>query len=142
MIRSKWFQIIACLFVLLSVCFVLRANAEADENNKDEILEPVSYQSVSEFEETEAEYQARMKWWQDARYGLFVHWGPVSLTGKEIGWNRGGHRRDGYGSGSIPPEIYDNLYRHFLPSEFDAKEWVQIIKDAGMKHIVFVTKQP
>ena len=31
---------------------------------------------------------ARMKWWQEARFGMFIHWGPVSLKGTEIGWSR------------------------------------------------------
>ena len=32
---------------------------------------------------------AAIQKWQDARFGMFIHWGPVSLTGKEIGWSRG-----------------------------------------------------
>ena len=39
----------------------------------------------------------RLQWWTDARFGMFIHWGPVSLKGTEIGWSRGGERR-GYGS--------------------------------------------
>ena len=35
----------------------------------------------------------RLAWWAEARFGLFVHWGPVSLKGTEIGWSRGGERR-------------------------------------------------
>ena len=37
-----------------------------------------------------APYPERMAWWGDARFGLFIHWGPVSLKGTEIGWSRGG----------------------------------------------------
>jgi len=106
-----------------------------------EILEPVLAQPISEFKETPAERETRMTWWRESRFGLFVSWGPVSLTGKEIGWSRGGERRDGSGvGGPIPVEIYDNLYKHFNPSVFDANEWVRIAKDAGTKYIVFVTK--
>ena len=83
----------------------------------------------------------RMKWWQEARFGMFIHWGPVSLKGTEIGWSRGGQRRGhGEGRGEIPVEVYDNLYKEFNPTKFNARQWVQIAKDAGMKYMVFTTK--
>jgi len=81
-----------------------------------------------------------LRWWQEARFGLFIHWGPVSLKGTEIGWSRGGERRGTGGRGSIPVEVYDNLYRQFNPTKFDAKEWIAIAKAAGMKYLVFTTK--
>jgi len=81
-----------------------------------------------------------MAWWRQARFGLFVHWGPVSLKGTEIGWSRGGERRGRRGRGSIPAEVYDNLYKQFNPVKFDAKEWVAIAKAAGMRYLVFTTK--
>jgi alpha-L-fucosidase len=76
------------------------------------------------------------------KFGLFIHWGPVSLKGTEIGWSRGGERRGrkDKSTGSIPVEIYDNLYKQFNPIKFDADEWVQIAKDAGMKYLVFTSK--
>ena len=81
-----------------------------------------------------------MEWWREARFGLFIHWGPVSLKGTEIGWSRGGERRGREGTGQIPVEIYDNLYKEFNPTEFDADEWVAIAQQAGMKYLVFTTK--
>jgi hypothetical protein len=39
--------------------------------------------------ETPAEKAERMKWWTDARFGMCLHWGPVSLKGTEIDWSRG-----------------------------------------------------
>ena len=78
--------------------------------------------------------------WQEMRFGLFIHWGPVSLKGTEIGWSRGGERRGRSGTGSIPAEIYDNLYKQFNPVKFNADEWVQVAKDAGMKYLVFTSK--
>jgi alpha-L-fucosidase len=71
---------------------------------------------------------------------LFIHWGPVSLKGTEIGWSRGGQRRGTGGTGQIPLEVYDNLYKEFNPAKFDANEWVAIAKAAGMKYLVFTTK--
>ena len=142
MITMKQLTAASCIVILFSSNFICFAQSEKllQGNNKGEILEPTDFQEVSEFKETGAEYKARMKWWIDARFGQFICWGPVALTGKEIGWNRGGHRRDGYGTGSIPVEIYDNLYRHFNPSLFDEKEWVKTAKEAGTKYIIFLTK--
>jgi len=81
--------------------------------------------------ETKQQRDERMKWWREARFGLFIHWGPVSLKGTEIGWSRGRE---------VPIREYDNLYKSFNPEKFDAKEWVGIAKDAGMKYIVITSK--
>lgn len=88
---------------------------------------------------------AAIKWWQDARFGMFVCWGPVSLTGKEIGWSRGEPpwgRRPGVrgGKGPTPVEVYDNLYKKWKPQSFDARRWVQVAQDAGMKYMIFLIK--
>lgn len=75
--------------------------------------------------------QEKLKWWMDARFGMFIHWGPVSLKGTEIGWSRGRE---------IPVAEYDTLYKQFNPINFNAEEWVRVAKDAGMKYIVFTSK--
>ena len=80
--------------------------------------------------------------WQDARFGLFVCWGPVSLTGLEIGWSRGKARpdqREG-GTGPTPVEVYDNLYKKWKPHKFDARAWVKLAQDAGMKYMIFLVR--
>jgi len=78
--------------------------------------------------------------WREMRFGMFVCWGPVSLTGKEIGWSRGGERRGRKGTGPTPVEVYDNLYKTWKPDQFDARQWVQIAQDAGMKYMIFLVK--
>ncbi len=70
--------------------------------------------------------------WQHLRFGMFIHWGPVSLKGTEIGWSRG--------TKNLPIEEYDNLYKRFDPEKFDADQWVSIAKAAGMKYIVLICK--
>ncbi len=45
--------------------------------------------------------RAAVDHWRSLRFGMFIHWGPVSLTGHEIGWSRGAQ---------TPVEIYDNIY--------------------------------
>jgi alpha-L-fucosidase len=72
----------------------------------------------------------KLAWWQDARFGMFIHWGPVTLTGKEIGWSRS----------STGIAKYDSLYLRFNPKNFDANEWVSIAQKAGMKYMVFTAK--
>ncbi|MBN2506454.1 MAG: alpha-L-fucosidase [Verrucomicrobia bacterium] len=91
--------------------------------------------------ETPEPRDARLAWWRDARFGMFIHWGPVSLKGTEIGWSRGGDRR-GYGSkgSEIPVAVYDNLYKEFNPTRFDAKAWVALARAAGMKYMVFTSR--
>ena len=83
--------------------------------------------------------------WQDDRFGLFVCWGPVSLTGLEIGWSRGAPPwgiRPGVrgGKGPTPAEVYDNLYKKWKPEKFDAREWVQLAQDAGARYMIFLVK--
>lgn len=69
--------------------------------------------------------------WQSWRFGMFIHWGPVSLKGTEIGWSRGKQ---------VPREEYDQLYKQFNPVDFDAREWVRIAQDAGMRYLVITSK--
>ena len=67
----------------------------------------------------------------DMRFGMFIHWGPVSLRGEEISWSRGRE---------IPIGEYDLLYKEFNPVYFNAAEWVGAAKMAGMKYLVITTR--
>src|SRR5665647_3607477 len=51
--------------------------------------------------QTATNNKQKIEEWKDARFGMFIHWGPVSLKGTEIGWSRGRE---------IPVDEYDNLY--------------------------------
>ena len=86
---------------------------------------------VAVFSQQADTFQKKMQWWEDARFGMFIHWGPVSLKGTEISWSRGRE---------IPVKEYDNLYKQFDPVNFNADEWVRVAKEAGMKYIVLTTK--
>lgn len=69
--------------------------------------------------------------WQDMRFGMFIHWGPVSIKGTEIGWSRGRE---------VPAAEYDQLPAQFNPVLFDAKEWVALAKETGMRYVTITSK--
>jgi len=69
---------------------------------------------------------AKMDWWLDDKFGMFIHWGPSSVAGVEIGWARETHPFDHPGKGELVPDaVYDALYKEFNPVEFDADALVQ-----------------
>ena len=86
---------------------------------------------LSSFAQSGEKTLQSVKDFQDLKFGMFVHWGPVSLKGTEIGWSRGRE---------LPVEEYDNLYKKFNPVKFDADEWIKTLKDAGMKYFVITTR--
>ncbi len=83
-----------------------------------------------------------VKWFQDAKFGVFIHWDPSCLKEAEISWGRKGPRPgiSNIAKDGVPYEIYDNLYKQFNPVKFNADEWLQIIKDAGAKYLIFTVK--
>ncbi|OGV66231.1 MAG: hypothetical protein A2283_06740 [Lentisphaerae bacterium RIFOXYA12_FULL_48_11] len=95
-------------------------------------------------EESAVDRDARMSWWREARFGMFVHWGLYSglagtWEGKPVG-TKGGMEwiqqrvkadTDTYAKSAIPL---------FKPAPDFAKEWAKLAKDAGCRYIVFTTK--
>ena len=83
---------------------------------------------------------ARLLWWREARFGMFIHYGPVTLTGKEISWSRANSNPKCPNHGPTPVAVYDNLYRKFDPTNFNAADWAGVAKMAGMKYVVLTAK--
>ncbi len=83
---------------------------------------------------------SHLAWWQEARFGMFIHWGPVSLKGTEISWSRANSNPKCPNNGPIPVEVYDNLYKDFNPTNFNAAQWVDIARNAGAKYMVLTAK--
>lgn len=92
-------------------------------------------------DETPAQRDARMKWWREARFGMFIHWGVYSVPAgtyrdKQIG---------GIGEwimhhAKIPCAEYQTYAREFNPVKYNPEEWVKLARDAGMKYIVITSK--
>src|SRR5438093_8157422 len=74
---------------------------------------------------------AAREWFQDARFGLFVHWGVYSVLG-DGEWVMNNRR--------IPIADYEKLPAQFNPTQFDPAEWVALAKAAGMKYITITSK--
>lgn len=91
--------------------------------------------------ESKSDKDARMDWWRDATFGMFIHWGayavpagiykekPVKGIGEWIMHNS-----------NIPIPEYEEFVKQFNPKDFNAKQWVSIAKNAGMKYIVITSK--
>ncbi len=90
-------------------------------------------------DETPAQRDARMGWWRDARFGLFIHWGLYAIPAGE--WKgKNTHAEWIRTTAQIPLEEYDKFLPQFNPVEFDADLWVRLAKTAGMKYIVITSK--
>ena len=131
MLRNEWIKRLFVVWLGLVVCSLTACSV--GQVNAKSIKESADFLKANEGD---------IQQWREMKFGLFIHWGPVSLKGTEIGWSRGGERRGrkDKSTGSIPVEIYDNLYKQFNPVKFNADEWVQTAKDAGMKYLVFTSK--
>ena len=77
------------------------------------------------------------EWFQDNKYGLFVHWGVYSIMG---GGGDQGIAEWIMNQKNIPLHQYEKLPGFFNPTQFDAKEWVSLVKKAGMKYITITSK--
>jgi alpha-L-fucosidase len=88
-----------------------------------------------------ASHDARMQWWREARFGMFIHWGVYSVPAGTYHGEQSKHigewiMRDF----NIPVAEYAGYAKQFDPEKFDAQAWVKLAKDAGMKYIVITAK--
>ena len=101
----------------------------------------VSAQSDQE-PETDSLINARLSEWQDLKFGFMAHWGMYSQWGVVESWsicNEPWIDRNGVDY-STYKAAYQALNRSFNPQHFDASQWAQLAKEAGMKYMVFTTK--
>ncbi|WP_165842160.1 alpha-L-fucosidase [Paenibacillus xerothermodurans] len=83
----------------------------------------------------------KMAWWREAKFGMFIHWGLYSIPAGQ--WK--GKEIPGIGEwimkrAQIPIAEYEQLAAQFNPVKFNAREWAEVAKNAGMKYIVITAK--
>ncbi|QDT00894.1 Carboxylesterase NlhH [Adhaeretor mobilis] len=84
---------------------------------------------------------ARMAWWREAKFGMFVHWGVYSVVGGEYKGQKLPNSAEWMmNRGKIPIAEYKKYADQFNPTKFDADEFVNMAKNAGMKYIVITAK--
>ena len=99
--------------IIIIICFTVNlSNAQQDYSPSKENLE------------------AR-KWFEEAKFGLFIHWGVYSVLG-DGEWVMNNQ--------NISIKEYERLPGFFNPIEFDADEWVKMAKEAGMKYITITSR--
>ncbi len=102
------------------------------QSRKPQSVQPLQSSSESILpRETDAEKTARLKWWADARFGLFIHFGLYALPARHE-WVKN-HER-------LTNEQYQKYFDHFNPDLFNPREWARMAKAAGMKYAVITSK--
>jgi len=95
-------------------------------------INPVFSQHLpSIFNEPSSQKLSRMKWWTDARFGMFIHWGLYSLGARHEWLKHNEHMTN---------EEYQRYFEEFNPDHFEPKKWAAAAKAAGMKYAVLTTK--
>ena len=85
--------------------------------------------------------------WKDQRFGMFIHWGPISQMGRQLSHSRisASHRTGGKPykdprKDGIEPEVYDQQFKTFNPVNFDPDEMMKMARSAGVAYTVFTAK--
>ncbi len=91
------------------------------------VLEATKGESSKELELSATD----MQWWRDAKFGMFIHWGLYSIIGKGE-WYMFNKNMD--------VREYRKLKDQFTAEKFNAKDWAQCAKDAGMKYMVMTSR--
>lgn len=122
------------VFLISTISSISTAVVSAD-------LNPTAYEGPV-VKETQTQRDARMKWWREARFGMFIHWGLWNVAGNQ--WNG---RRYGPNACTLirKPEVKGDEYVNrlmpkFTADRFDANSLAQLAKRAGMKYAVLTAK--
>jgi alpha-L-fucosidase len=88
-------------------------------------------QAEEESPEVQADQARRMKWWHEAKFGMFIHWGLYSVLG---------HHEWAMEMEGVPVLQYQELAKVFKPQPNAARAWAKLAKQAGQKYMVMTTK--
>ena len=127
----------ALLAVNLSPAFA--ATNTTNSGPAEGVAVEVSGASLEALKETPAQRDARMAWWHEAKFGLFIHWGIYAVPAGKYG-NKTGYGEWIMNSAKIPVAKYHEFAGQFNPVKYDPQLWVKTAKDAGMKYIVITSK--
>ena len=102
---------------------------------------PASVAAQNATQETQAQHDARMRWWRDARFGMFIHWGAYAVPAGVYHGNRiRGTAEWIMNNAHVPLAEYETFVHAFNPVDYDPDAWVRIAKNAGMKYIIITSK--
>ncbi len=128
MTRNSWLVMSICACASIAVHGSRAAAAELD------LADPYGT-------ETREQRDSRMKWWREARFGMFIHWGVYSVpAGTYHGKQIGGIGEWIMNTARIPCAEYQQYATQFNPVKYDADAWVRTARAAGMKYIVITSK--
>ena len=83
----------------------------------------------------------KMKWWREARFGMFIHWGDYAVLAGTYKGHEVAHGGEWImNRAKIPVAEYQQYAKQFNPIKYNAEQWVKTAKDAGMKYIVITAK--
>ncbi|MGA2029042.1 MAG: alpha-L-fucosidase [Verrucomicrobiota bacterium] len=82
-------------------------------------------------DESSAQHDARMTWWRDARFGMFIHWGIYSVPAQGEWYMN---------NANVPRDQYAEYAKQFDPVKFNANRWARIAAAAGVKYLVITSK--
>ncbi len=96
---------------------------------------------IDPLNENLSQRDARMEWWHDAKFGMFIHWGVYSVPAGTYK----GEQISGIGewimrNAEIPVAEYRDYAKEFNPVNYDPDAWVRMAKRAGMKYIIITSK--
>ncbi len=120
------------LFILLAVSMCMATPLFADDNGSDPAND----------KETDPKVLEKLEQWQDARFGLLMHWGTYSVKGWCESWpicsedwvTRGMDNYEDF------KKYYESLKTEFNPVDFNPDKWAELAQAAGMRYVVFTTK--
>jgi alpha-L-fucosidase len=86
-------------------------------------------------------HDQRIQWWRDARFGCFMHWGVYSVLAGRWPNANGTYSEHIMRWGKIPLDVYKKVaVEKFNPVDFNAEEWIKLLKQAGMKYLIITAK--
>ena len=100
------------------------------------------YRFSDDLEQTADSKLRQERWFRDAKFGAFIHFGVYSTLEGDYQGRGSGHRYSEWIqiSAKIPAEEYHQVAARFNPAEFDAEEWARTFKDSGILYVVITSK--